>query len=165
MSCTQFQEIIIPETVTSIGKAAFYKCTARIINSNSLDLTNAFRSPSDSEESPSTNNTQPIEPNHTIDSNFQKYSGNYTGIYFIMEQGYQQEELGRWSGYVDESGNLSFKDDNGRNSLTKLSPDGTFVIDDGKGPRMEGIIQNGNVSGTVFDIEMRPMAHIQGRKE
>lgn len=149
MSCTQFQEIIIPETVTSIGRSAFFECTATPISNNPFLVIgeDCFAPP---------DNFLPYYPE------FEQYAGRYRGEYYISMYG----ERGDWSGHVYKNGRLEFSTST-THSETKLYGNGNFEINV-QGWKIKGKItrQDGTVSGYIYDsgsgIEI---GSIQGRKE
>ena len=168
MSSTLFDQIVVPKTVTVIGRAAFYKCSASVSTSGNI-LTNEGQLPPAGENDNNYNNNNnstngnigttgqngnnngngtiggggntggPTIPNPEYD----QYAGSYSGTYTIAEFN------GNWVGNVDRNGQMSIAFD-GMQANTMLSPTGQFSVSTDTGLFIQGSISSsGRVSGTM----------------
>lgn len=143
MSSTLFDRIIVPKTVTVIGRAAFYKCTATISTSGSIVTDEGYLSPLG-------NNSSIGGNNNNYDSPFEQYVGHYSGTYSISGGGMGQQN-GNWRGDVDKSGRMTVTFDNMPQSFSPiLTQTGDFSSDGHNGPPLRGAIRNGHVTGVLF---------------
>ena len=176
MSSTLFDEIIVPKTVTVIGRAAFYNCSAKISTSGNI-LTDEGQQPplgnttgnnggngnsssgNENNNSSSGNNNSGNENENNNSSNgnnnsnnnnsgFEQYAGTYSGTYRLFDTGMS----GSWTGQVDSNGRMTFTFDNQPQSFYPiLMQTGDFSLDGHNGPPLRGSIRNGHVTGELFD--------------
>ena len=78
MSSTLFDRIIVPKTVTVIGRAAFYKCTATISTSGNIVSNQGLLPPAGGNENPYENNNN-NNNNNSGNGNNNGNSGNNNG--------------------------------------------------------------------------------------
>ncbi|MGP1445591.1 hypothetical protein [Treponema sp.] len=155
MSSTLFDQIVVPKTVTVIGRAAFYNCSAKISASGNILRDEGHLSPLGDNANNEGNNNGNGNHNGGNNSNygspFEQYVGQYSGTYSISGGGMGQQN-GNWRGVVDKSGRMTVTFDNMPQSFSPiLTQTGDFSSDGHNGPPLRGSIRNGHVTGVLFD--------------
>ena len=161
MSSTLFDQIVVPKTVTVIGRAAFYKCSAKISTSGTIVTDEGHLPPLGNNANNEGNNNGNGNNNggnfsggnnNNYGSPFEQYAGNYSGTYSISGGGMGPPQNGTWTGIVDKSGRMTVTFDNMPQSFSPiLTRTGDFSSDGHNGPPLRGSIRNGHVTGTLFD--------------
>jgi hypothetical protein len=173
MSSTLFDQIVVPKTVTVIGRAAFYKCSAKISTSGTIVTDEGHLPPLGNNANNEGNNNgngnnnggnssiggynnggnggNSSGGNNNSGSPFEQYAGNYSGTYSISGGGMGPQQNGTWTGIVDKSGRMTVTFDNMPQSFSPiLTQTGDFSSDGHNGPPLRGSIRNGRVTGILF---------------
>ena len=156
ISNTLFDTIVVPKTVITIGRAAFYNCSAKISTSGNIltdeghlpPLGNTTGNNGGNGNSSSSGNNNSNNGNNN-NSGFEQYVGPYRGTYHDPS-GFM---IGNWSGDVDNNGQMGINIDGRPPIYSKLLPDGSFSFVDPSsgGMSITGRIDtNGAVTGMVY---------------
>lgn len=143
LSNTLFDTIVVPKTVMTIGRAAFYNCSAKIKTSGNI-LTNEGHLP------PLNGHGGPggFSGGGSGSSDFSQYAGSYSGTYHETAG---SGRTGNWIGNVNNSGQMSISIDGRPSIYSQLSPGGSFSFTDSFGGiNITGRIDtSGTVTGTM----------------
>lgn len=155
ISNTLFDTIVVPKTVTTIGRAAFYNCSAKISTSGNILTDEGHLPPLGNTTGGSGHNNGGTgtggfngggSGSGAGSSDFSRYAGPYSGTYNDTASGGQ---IGHWSGNVNNSGQMGISIDGRPPIYSQLSSNGSFSFTDG-GVNITGRIDTtGAVSGTM----------------